>query len=144
MLYQFPPEEAYSPPHISIDGINLNVVEHFTYLDSVISNDATVSKDLDNRLSCKEYGRITRSASPQKSRYTGPLSYPPSCTVQRPWFSIGSRSGYGSGFTNAACAPSLASNGKTTFQTKKSSREPACPAKSPSCFGCSCAGLGTS
>ena len=30
-------------------GTNLNAVEHFTYLVSVISNDATVSKDLDNR-----------------------------------------------------------------------------------------------
>ena len=53
----------------------------------------------------REYGRITRSAFPQRFRYTGPL-YPPSCTVQRPGFSIGSISGYLSGFTNAACAPS--------------------------------------
>ena len=62
MLYQFPPEEAYSPPHISIDGINLNVVEHFTYLDSVISNDATVSKDLDNCLSkaSSSFGRLSQ------------------------------------------------------------------------------------
>ena len=49
--YQPPPREAYNPPHTSIDGTNLNAVEHFTYLDSVISNDATVGKDLDNRLS---------------------------------------------------------------------------------------------
>ena len=41
---------AYSPPHISIDGTKLNTVEHSTYLDSVISGDATVIKDLDNRL----------------------------------------------------------------------------------------------
>ena len=32
----------------------------------------------------REYGRVTRSASPQRSRYTGPSSFPPSCTVQRP------------------------------------------------------------
>ena len=51
MLYQPPPGVAYSPPHISIDGTNLNAVEHFTYLGSIISNDATVSEDLDNRLS---------------------------------------------------------------------------------------------
>ena len=50
-VFQPPPREAYSPPHIGIDGTNLNALEHFTYLDSVISNDATVSKDLDNRLS---------------------------------------------------------------------------------------------
>ena len=76
----------------------------------------------------REYDRVTRSASPLRSRYTEPSSFPPSCTVQRPGFLIGSRSGCWSGFTNAACAPSLASNGKTTCQTKMSSREPACPA----------------
>ena len=92
----------------------------------------------------REYGRVTRSASPQRSRYTGPLSFPPSCTVKRPGFSIGGRSGYYSGFTDAACAPFLASNGKTTCQMKKSSREPVCPAQSPSCFSCSCAGLAMS
>ena len=51
MLYQPPPLEAYSPPHISIDGTNLTAIEHFTYLGSVVSNNATVSKDLGNRLS---------------------------------------------------------------------------------------------
>ena len=40
-LYQLPPRVAYSPPHISIDGTNLNAVEHFTYMGSVISNDAS-------------------------------------------------------------------------------------------------------
>ena len=51
VLYQPPPCEAYSLPHISIDGTNLDAVEHFTYLGSVMSNDATVSKDLDIRMS---------------------------------------------------------------------------------------------
>ena len=51
VLYQPSPRVAYSPPHIRIDGTKLNAVEHFTYLGSIISNDATVSKDLDNRLS---------------------------------------------------------------------------------------------
>ena len=60
VLYQPPPREAYSP-HISIDGINLNAEEHFTYLGSVISNDATVSKDLDKRLSeaSTSFGRLS-------------------------------------------------------------------------------------
>ena len=49
VLCQPPPHEAYSPPHISIDGTNLNAVKHFTYLGSVISSDATFSKDLDKR-----------------------------------------------------------------------------------------------
>ena len=51
VLYQLPPREAYSPPQISIDGTNLSAVEHFDYLGNVTSNDATVSKDLDNHLS---------------------------------------------------------------------------------------------
>ena len=60
VLYQPPPPEAYSLPHIGLDGTNLNAVEHFTYLGSVISNDATVSKDLDNRLSkaSSSFGRL--------------------------------------------------------------------------------------
>ena len=76
MLYQPPPHVAYSP-HISIDGINLNAVEHFTYLGSVISSDATISKDLDDRLSKAS----SSSASPQRSRYTGPFSFQPSGNV---------------------------------------------------------------
>ena len=63
VLYQSPPHEAYGPPHISIDGTNLNAVEHFTYLGSVISNDATVSKDLDNHLSkaSSSFGKLKES-----------------------------------------------------------------------------------
>ena len=62
VLYQLPPRMVYSPPHISIDDTNLNAVEHFTYLGSVISNDATVSKDLDNRLSkaSSSFGRLSK------------------------------------------------------------------------------------
>ena len=62
MLYQSPPLEANGPPHISIDGTNLNAVEHFTDLDSVISNDATVSKDLDNLFSKarSSFGRLSK------------------------------------------------------------------------------------
>ena len=62
VLYQPPPHEAYNPPHISIDGTNLNTVEHFTNLGIVISSDATVSKDLDNRLSkaSSSFGRLSK------------------------------------------------------------------------------------
>ena len=62
VLYQPPPCEAYSLPHISIDGTNLDAVEHFTYLGSVISIDVTVSKDLDNRLSkaSNSFGRLSK------------------------------------------------------------------------------------
>ena len=60
MLYQLPPREAYS--HISINGTNLNAVEHFTYLGSVISNYATISKDLDNCFSkaSNSFGRLSK------------------------------------------------------------------------------------
>ena len=62
VLYQPPPRVEYSPHNISIDGTNLNAVEHFTYLGSVISNDATVSKDLDNHLSkaSSSFGRLSK------------------------------------------------------------------------------------
>ena len=60
-MYQPPPRVAYSL-HISIDGTNLNAVQHFTYLCSVISNNATVSKDLDNRLSkaSSSFGKLSK------------------------------------------------------------------------------------
>ena len=63
VLYQPPLREAYSPPQISIAGTNLNAVEHFTCLGSVISNDLTVSKDLDNRLSkaSSSFGSLPKS-----------------------------------------------------------------------------------
>ena len=62
MLYQPPPRLAYSPLHISFDGTNLKAVEHFAYLGSVISNDATVSKDLDDRLpkASSSFGRLPK------------------------------------------------------------------------------------
>ena len=60
LLYQTPPREAYSPPHISIDGTNPNAVEHLTYVGSVISSDATVSKDLDNLDQSKQMRLIER------------------------------------------------------------------------------------
>ena len=57
---------AYSPPYITIDGTNLNGLEHFTDLGSVISNDARVSKDLDNRLSkaSNSFGRLSKRVWP--------------------------------------------------------------------------------
>ena len=67
VLYQPPPREAFSP-HISINGTNLITVEHFTYLGSVISNDATVTRSLTTACAKpavpledfqREYGRVT-------------------------------------------------------------------------------------
>ena len=44
------PRGNYNPPQISIDSSNLNAMEQFTYLGSVMSNDATVNKGVVNRL----------------------------------------------------------------------------------------------
>ncbi|CAH1266354.1 Hypp3340 [Branchiostoma lanceolatum] len=62
VMYQKPPRGTYTPPQISIDGQSLNAVEHFTYLGSVISNDATVTKDVDSRLgkACSSFGRLQK------------------------------------------------------------------------------------
>ena len=51
-----------NPPHITIDGTNTYAVEHLIYLGSVIYNDATVGKDLDNRLSeaSSYFGRLSK------------------------------------------------------------------------------------
>ena len=60
VLHQSPPGGVYSPPKINIEGTSLNSVEHFTYLGSVISNDVTVNKDLDKRLTraSSSFGRL--------------------------------------------------------------------------------------
>ncbi|KAK2562750.1 hypothetical protein P5673_014468 [Acropora cervicornis] len=60
VLFQPAPLQNYTPPHITIDGTTPNSVEHFTYLGSVMSNDATIDKDLDNRLSkaSSSFGRL--------------------------------------------------------------------------------------
>ena len=57
--------ETYRPPHISINGTmapTSTSMEHFTYLGSIIFNDATVSKDLDNCLSkaSSSFGRLSK------------------------------------------------------------------------------------
>ena len=137
VLYQPPSREAYNPPHTSIDGTSLNAVEHFIYLGSVISNNARVSKDLDNRLSeaSRSFGRLSKRVRQSHSlRLTTKIQIYRAVVVPtllygaETWVLYRKQISCWSSFTNAACAPSLASNGKTTCRTKKSSREPACPA----------------
>ena len=62
VLHQKPPRTAYVPPRVNIDGHPLNTVEQFTYLGCVISNDATVAKDVDNRLAkaSSSFGRLQK------------------------------------------------------------------------------------
>ena len=91
VLYQPPLREAYSPFHVSIDGTNINAVERFTYLGSVISNDATVTKNLDNRLSkaCNSFGRLSNRVLAES--LAPPLHEDPGIQGRRPshppaWF----------------------------------------------------------
>ena len=60
VLFQPAPLQNYTLPHITIDGTTLNSVEHFTYLGSVMSNDATIDKGLNNQLSkaSSSFGRL--------------------------------------------------------------------------------------
>ena len=48
VLFQKPPSGSYNPAQISIEGAPLNTVEHFTYLGSIISDDATVTTEIIN------------------------------------------------------------------------------------------------
>ena len=74
VLYQPPPREVYNPPHISIDGTKLNAVEHFNYLSNVFSMPQSARiltsacpKPAVPWEDCQRgYGRVTRSASPQR------------------------------------------------------------------------------
>ena len=76
------------PPLITIDGYQLNAVEHFTYLGSVIANDATTTKDVDNRIAkaSSSFGRL------QKRVFTGLQSSSPFSTGQKPGSSTESKS----------------------------------------------------
>ena len=62
VLFQKPLREADTPHLITIDGYQLNAVEHFTYLGSVIANDATITKDVDNCIAkaSSSFGRLQK------------------------------------------------------------------------------------
>ena len=50
VLHQPAPQEEYHPPHISIDETELNTVHKFAYLGCIISSDAKIDMEIDNRL----------------------------------------------------------------------------------------------
>ena len=50
VLHQPSPHEPPHPPSISINTTQLNNVEQFCYLGSIISSDARIDKEIDNRL----------------------------------------------------------------------------------------------
>ena len=50
VLHQPAPQEEYHPPHIRIDETELNTVHKFAYLGCIISSDAKIDKEIDNRV----------------------------------------------------------------------------------------------
>ncbi len=59
VLHQLAPQKEYHPPSISIEQTELKVVYHFICLGFVISSDAKIDKELDNRLA-KENSAFSR------------------------------------------------------------------------------------
>ena len=51
VLYQPAPRDVYHPPHIKILNETLKPVQQFKYLGSIISFDAQIDSDIDNRIS---------------------------------------------------------------------------------------------
>ena len=137
VLYQPPPRDAYYPPKISFDGSNLNAVEHFTYLGSVISNDATVSKDDDNLLS-----KVRSSFRRMSKRvwHSRPLRLSTKIQIYRTvvvptllygaetWVLYRKQIKLLERFHQRCLRSIVGINCTTTCQTKKSSRKPAYPA----------------
>ena len=62
VLYQPARGNAYVPPIISIDGKQLNAVEHFTYLGGTISNDASADAEITSRIAkaTAAFGRLSK------------------------------------------------------------------------------------
>ena len=76
--------------------VDVRMTVHFTYQGNVISNDARVSKDLDNRLSkaSSSFGRLSKRVwqshllcHSMKIQVYRAIVIPPTCMVQRPGFS---------------------------------------------------------
>ena len=136
VFYQLSPREVNSPPQIRIDGTKRNAVEHFTYLGSVISNDATVSKDLDNRLSntavpsedCQRVWHNNSFRLSTKIQAHRTVAVPTLLYGAETWVLYRKQIRLPERFRKRCLRSILASNGKTTCHTKKTSRDPACPA----------------
>ena len=60
VLHQPAPREAYHPPCINIGDTALRVSQQFTYLGCTISSDASIDREIDNRLSKanSSFGRL--------------------------------------------------------------------------------------
>lgn len=69
VLHQPVPHEEYGSPHISIDDTELKTTQQFTYLGCTILSDATVDKEIDNRLAKanSSFGRLYKRVWNNKS-----------------------------------------------------------------------------
>ena len=153
MLCQLLPREAYIPRHICINGTNLNAVEHLTYLGSVISIDATVRKDLNKCLSkaSLSFGRLSKRVWQShpfrlftKIQLFKAVVVPSLLYGAETWVLYRKQIRlYLSGFTNTACAPSLASL-MARLRVKRRDPQESQPAQHRGHFRCSCAGQATS
>ena len=61
-LYQPARGNAYVPPVVSIEGKQLNAVENFKYLGGIVSNDASIDKEITARIAkaTSAFGRLTK------------------------------------------------------------------------------------
>ena len=61
-LYQPARGNAYVPPAVSIEGKQLNAVENFKYLGSIVSNDASIDAEITARIAkaTSAFGRLVR------------------------------------------------------------------------------------
>ena len=109
------PRSPYISSNIHIDGHPLNVIQRFTYLGSIITNDTTPAKDVENRMSKassalsrlqKRVWQTSLFASPPKLWYKRLLSSIPSCRASRHGYRTESKSNVQNSFTNAAFTPS--------------------------------------
>ncbi|GFN92963.1 hypothetical protein PoB_001946900 [Plakobranchus ocellatus] len=69
VLHQPAPQEAYQPPHITINSSELKSTPQFTYLGCTISSDARLDKEIDNRLAManSSFGRLYKRVWNNKS-----------------------------------------------------------------------------
>ena len=98
VLFQKPPREAYTPPLITIDGYQLNAVEHLEVSSPttqqqpktlITASQKPAAPLVGYRCAC---GRTTPCACQPRSRSTGLQSSPPFSTGQKPGSSTESKS----------------------------------------------------
>ncbi|GFR99266.1 hypothetical protein ElyMa_002789200 [Elysia marginata] len=72
VLHQPAPHDMYIQPRISINNTGLKTTQHFTYLGSIISYDAKIDKEIDNRLSkaSSSFGRLKQQAAEKGQPYS--------------------------------------------------------------------------